>query len=171
MSARVTRTVLSTWVVVTLWVVAGAAFAQQQPPVDPANITDDQVNAVAEQMFCLECENIPLDVCGTQACRQWRDEIRFQLAEGRTEAEILEYFRVNHGEQALAVPGDPILRGLSTVTPYVLAGLVALGGVWVVFRWQNKDTAPVVATPTDIPPQDDGGDDYLSQLERDLQKH
>ena len=101
------------------------------PTVDPATITDDEVNAVAAKMYCLECENIPLDVCGTQACIQWRQEIRLQLAAGRTHDEILEYFRVNHGEQALAVPGDPLLRGLATITPYVLALLaVAAGGAY-----------------------------------------
>ena len=41
---------------------AGRALAQGgQPP------TDDEVNAVAKQLFCPVCENTPLDVCPTQA--------------------------------------------------------------------------------------------------------
>ena len=41
-------------------------FAQGSDP------TDDDVNAVAKQLYCPVCENIPLDACGTAACEQWR---------------------------------------------------------------------------------------------------
>ena len=51
------------------------ALAQgEEPP--PGGPTDDEVNAIAEQLYCPVCENVPLDVCGTQACADWRDEIR-----------------------------------------------------------------------------------------------
>jgi cytochrome c-type biogenesis protein CcmH len=42
------------------------ASAQESTPRPP--ITDDQVNAIAKQMYCPVCENTPLDVCPTQAC-------------------------------------------------------------------------------------------------------
>jgi len=150
----------------SLLIFAGVTLAQDTL-VDPATITDDQVNAVAEQMYCLECENIPLDVCGTRACQQWRDEIRLQLAEGRTQGEILEYFRVNHGEQALATPGDPFLNGLATVTPYVLALITLVAGGAFLWRWQQKRPAEA-AMPANPSAATDANDDYLSQLERDL---
>jgi cytochrome c-type biogenesis protein CcmH len=41
-------------------------FAQQPTP------SDDQVNAIARQLYCPVCENTPLDVCPTTACHQWR---------------------------------------------------------------------------------------------------
>ena len=40
-------------------VIARTALAQSDVP------TDDEVNAVARQMYCPVCENIPLDVCPT----------------------------------------------------------------------------------------------------------
>ena len=43
----------------------GAAFAQEATPIP---VTDDQVNAIAHDLYCPVCENTPLDVCGTQAC-------------------------------------------------------------------------------------------------------
>ena len=56
------------------------ALAQDTPPIDPdidtSAITDDQVNAIANQLYCPVCENIPLDTCGTLACEDWREEIR-----------------------------------------------------------------------------------------------
>lgn len=135
---------------------------------DPATITADEVNAVAKQMYCLECENIPLDVCGTQACIQWRDEIRLQLAEGRTPNEILEYFRVNHGEQALAIPADPFLRGLSTLTPYILAAFAVIAAGAVVLGWRANPPA----APNDLAPPTanlNGHDSYAARLEHDVE--
>ena len=58
---------------------AGLALAQNPNPPVPS---DDQVNAIAKQLYCPVCENIPLDVCGTQACAQWRELIREKLAAG-----------------------------------------------------------------------------------------
>ncbi|MEM6283323.1 MAG: cytochrome c-type biogenesis protein CcmH [Chloroflexota bacterium] len=157
------KTLIAAIVAVCALLLAIPALAQETT-VDTSAITDDEVNAIAKKMFCLECENIPLDVCGTQACIQWRDEIRLQLAEGRTEAEILEYFRVNHGEQALAEPGDPVLRVLTNATPYVFALLALAGGVFVVFRWQRNASSELADTRSDDGPPDD----YLAQLEQDL---
>jgi cytochrome c-type biogenesis protein CcmH/NrfF len=45
--------------------------------------SDDQVNAIAKQLYCPVCENTPLDVCPTDACKEWREEIRGMLAEGK----------------------------------------------------------------------------------------
>jgi cytochrome c-type biogenesis protein CcmH len=167
-------TIRLTTLALVVTIVVGAAlpaFAQDGNFVrDPATITADEVNDIAEKMFCLECENIPLNVCGTQACIQWRDEIRFQLAEGKTEEEILEYFRVNHGEHALADPRDPLLSGLTNIIPIVISVLaVTMGGVFL-YRWQTGqrgDAATVQSSPSnsDAPAPDN---DYLTQLERDL---
>src|SRR5688572_31208544 len=41
--------------------------------------TDDEVNKIAKQLYCPVCESTPLDVCPTEACRQWRDVIRTML--------------------------------------------------------------------------------------------
>ena len=66
--------------------VPGMVLAQDNTP------TDDEVNAIAKQLYCPVCENTPLDVCPTEACRQWRELIRLQISEGMTEAEIKQYF-------------------------------------------------------------------------------
>ena len=66
--------------------VAGAVSAQQPTP------SDDQVNAIAKQLYCPVCENIPLDVCPTTACAQWRELIRQKLDDGWTEQQIKDYF-------------------------------------------------------------------------------
>lgn len=55
--------------------------------------TDDEVNKIAKQLYCPVCESTPLDICPTEACRQWRELIREMLADGRSEAEIKQQTR------------------------------------------------------------------------------
>ena len=82
-------------------------------------VTDDDVNAVAKDLFCPVCESTPLDVCPTQACADWRELIREQLAEGRTPPAVQAYFARQYGAGLLA---NPPHRGLT-----LILGLVAVG--------------------------------------------
>ena len=90
------------WIALSLLIliclVPGSVFAQGSGP------TDDDVNAIAKQLYCPVCENIPLDACGTQACEQWRGIIRDRLAEGWTEEQIKDYFVAQYGDRVLAEP-------------------------------------------------------------------
>src|SRR5262249_17757760 len=73
-------------------------FAQAPTP------SDDQVNKIAKQLYCPVCENTPLDVCPTEACHQWRELIRSMLADGKSEAEIKQYFVNYYGARVLNEP-------------------------------------------------------------------
>lgn len=135
-------------------------------------VTDDEVNAIAKRMYCPVCENIPLDVCPTAACAQWRGEIRAQLEAGRTPEQIIDDFVQRFGERVIGTPQDPTLRALSLVTPWVI-GIVAAGiGIFTLFRWRSSrasggQVALSAAMPSDAALLSD--DEYRAQLERDLQ--
>jgi cytochrome c-type biogenesis protein CcmH len=101
-----------------------AAYIQQPTP------GDDEVNAIAHQLFCPVCENTPLDVCDTEACRQWRDLIRQMLAEGRTEAEIKQYFADTYGIRVLS---EPPVQGFNWLV-YVVPPVAFLLGAILLFR-------------------------------------
>ena len=81
---------------------AGRAAAQGATP--PGPVTDNDINRVAHQLYCPVCESIPLDVCPTQACIQWRATIGEKLAAGWTDQRILDYFVAQYGERVLARP-------------------------------------------------------------------
>lgn len=141
----------------------GAAAAQSPTPTTP---TDDQVNAVAKTMYCPVCENIPLDVCPTQSCAEWRELIRMKLAEGKTVAEIRADFAQLYGDRVLDVPPA---RGLNWLV-YVVPPVVILGGVAVVYfvlRGSRRKAAmvppPAAAAPTDSDP-------YLARMEDELRR-
>lgn len=144
-----------------LMLICSSVLAQDSP----APVTDDDVNSVAQQMYCPVCENIPLDVCPTDACKQWRDEIRTQLEAGLPPDEIIKGFVARYGDQVVGTPQDPTLRALSLVTPWIIAvGVIGLA-LTVLWRWRRNPTikpAPAegIANQTD--------EDYRARLERDL---
>ncbi|MDE2950424.1 MAG: cytochrome c-type biogenesis protein CcmH [Chloroflexota bacterium] len=139
-----------------------ASIAQAQDVV----ISDNAVNAVAEKMYCPVCENIPLDECQTRACIEWKEEIRLQLAGGKDEAAVINDFVGRFGEQVVGIPQDPVLRGLTVLTP-ILAFLLAIAlGAYTFSRFGGhrrlsiSDEADLSATVAD--------DVYRQRLEEDL---
>lgn len=140
-------------------------------PVQAANptptpvITDDMVNAIASQLYCPVCENIPLDVCGTQACAQWRELIREKLQQGWTEEQIKAYFAQRYGERVLATPRP---RGFGLLM-YIFPPLAILLGVFILFRsLRNWRTAAPLEAPAE--PEAEEEDAHLHAVEEALKK-
>lgn len=126
-------------------------WGQSEPP------SDNQVNQIAEQLYCPVCENVPLDECTTAACQQWRELIRQRLAQGWTEEKIKDYFVAQYGDKVL---GEPPRRGLNWLL-YLFPPLIFLLGLALMvtkFRRSHK----AVDNVEDIDP-------YLLLVERDLE--
>ena len=113
------------------------AFAQGTPP------TDDEVNRIAKQLYCPVCESTPLDVCPTEACRQWRDVIRTMLSEGRSEAEIKQHFVEQYGVRVLNEPPNRLIS-------YLVPGIAILLGAFMLLRGFQAWKKPAVTEPTSI---------------------
>jgi cytochrome c-type biogenesis protein CcmH len=144
----------------------GAALAQTATPIA---VTDDQVNAVASELFCPECENIPLDVCPSQACADMRAEIRQKLQQGWTKAQIKQYYVERYGDR---VVGAPPARGWNWLM-YLIPPVAILASAAILYRvfrtWKQSPRQPV-QTPADSqnPPVVDN--DYVARLEAELKK-
>ncbi len=139
------------------WSPAGA-----QGPVGTPS--DDDVNVIAKQLYCPVCENVPLDVCPTQACAQWRETIREKLAEGWTEDQIKQYFVDQYGARVLATPPPTGLNWLV----YVLPPLAILAGAYILLRayrgWRRSPTQAAAAPPSPAE------DPYVARLEEELRR-
>jgi len=131
--------------------------------------SDDQVNSVAKQLYCPVCENIPLDVCPTQACAQWRDLIRQKLAAGWSADQIKTYFAAQYGDRVLAEPPRQGPNQVVNSMFYVLIGLSILGGVIVLVRVLSGERKSVPVRPPEVngvPPSET----YVSRIEEDLRR-
>jgi cytochrome c-type biogenesis protein CcmH len=153
---------------VSLLLAAGVAGAQDPtpPPATSAGaaITDDQVNAVAKQLYCPVCESTPLDVCPTQACTEWRELIREQLGQGMTAEEIKQYFVNRYGDRVLAAPPA---RGLNWLA-YLVPPVAILAGAFLLFRAMRVWRKTPAPQPAASPDEDD--DPYVKRLEEELKK-
>ncbi|MBN1450996.1 MAG: cytochrome c-type biogenesis protein CcmH [Anaerolineales bacterium] len=159
---------IATLILVLSWLTVATVYAQGSTP------TDDAVNAIAKQMYCPVCENTPLDVCPTTACKEWREEIRSMLADGKSEAEIKQHFVDYYGARVLA---EPPRTGLNWLL-YVLPPIAIVAGAFVLFRalrtWSQASTSSLqgttgagvgeneAASPSD--------DEYIARMEEELKK-
>jgi cytochrome c-type biogenesis protein CcmH len=140
--------------------IASAVFAQDEEPFP----SDDDVNEIAKQMFCPVCENIPLDVCDTKACEQWRELIREKLGQGWSEEQIKDYFVLQYGDRVLA---EPPARGLNWLV-YILPPVVFLIGVYVVIRVLRNYRRAAVPVEAPQAPEDTTLDTYKARMEEAL---
>lgn len=129
--------------------IAQTAKAQAPNPPIPTPSADD-VNAVAKKLYCPVCPNTPLDVCATQACKDWRGQIRDQLASGWTDQQVIDYFVAQYGERVLAEPERRGFTSLVWVLP-VLAVLLGLVLVWLILRGWKAKRGTVTAAPEPMP--------------------
>jgi cytochrome c-type biogenesis protein CcmH len=129
--------------------------------------TDDQVNAVAHQLYCPVCESTPLDVCPTDACKDWRQQIRVMLSQGKSQAEILQYFEDQYGARVLA---EPPKQGFYWLI-YLLPPVVILAGAFLLYRALKEWTKPNTASTTAGSGQSETpADNYVARLEEELKK-
>jgi len=136
-------------------------FAQGPTP------TDDEVNAIAKDLFCPVCENTPLDVCPTDACKEWREEIRTMLADGKSEEEIKQHFVDYYGARVLS---EPPRSGFNWLI-YVVPPIVIVAGIFVLFRafraWSQPSESEADIDGDEAPAPDD---EYIARMEEELKK-
>ena len=125
--------------------------------------TDDDVNRIAKQLYCPVCESTPLDVCPTEACRQWRELIRTMLAEGKSEAEIKQYFVTQYGDRVLAEPPNRVASYLVPAVIILLGALLLARGFQM---WMKPAITEEAAAASEAKPVDP----YIARLEEELKK-
>ncbi len=153
------------FVFITTLIVSTAA-AQDTPP---RTVSDDQVNALANRMYCPVCPNETLDACQTQACVNWREEIRMMLESGASEQDVIDNFVARFGERVIGTPQDPLLRALALIFPVVIAAVGLIVGVITFTRWQNQRKRGDASAGLNNPPALSSDDvDYRRAIEDDL---
>jgi cytochrome c-type biogenesis protein CcmH len=124
--------------------------------------SDDEVNAIAKGLYCPVCENIPLDVCGTQACEQWRETIREKLSQGWSADQIRQYFADQYGMRVLDQPPAAGLNWLIYILP---PAALAAGAYLVANTLRSWRRAPAAA-----PPSAETHDPYVARIEEEVRR-
>ncbi len=138
------------------------AYAQGPTP----NI-DDEVNRIAKGLYCPVCPNTPLDVCSTQACIDWRNDIKTLLREGKNEQQIRDYFVARFGPQVL---GAPPAEGFNWLAYVLIPLFILLSAVvaWFTLRQWLTGRRATDAAPADEPtiPKE-----YADRIEKELKEY
>lgn len=145
-------------VILSLLILSSPVMAQSGNPP-----SDDEINAIAKELYCPVCENTPLDVCPTAACAQWRDMIKEKLVAGWNKDQIKQYFVDQYGDRVLA---EPPRRGLNWLV-YVLPPLFFLGGTFIVYR-NLKNIKSKKPTQTSNSENSLENDPYYKEVEKAL---
>ncbi len=146
--------------VLTIFVAPGVARSSQSLSGD----LDVQTLQVAKGLYCPVCPGVPLDVCDTQACQQWRELIKEKLAAGETPAQIDAYFEQQYGERVL---GAPRPEGINLLV-YILPSLAVAAGAAFVYLFVQRRIAASASTPATSPIV---SNEYRSRIERELKEN
>jgi cytochrome c-type biogenesis protein CcmH len=158
-AVRLCLRAIALWMCLFVWLTLPMSAGAQ------AVITDDEVNRLANRLYCPVCPNETLDACRTEACAQWREEIRAQLQAGASEQQVIDDFVARFGERVIGSPQDPALRALAVGIPVVIAAAAVIIGVVTFARWRGRPAASANLPVSDVPLNDL----YRSQIERDLE--
>jgi cytochrome c-type biogenesis protein CcmH len=164
---------LLTVIALAVFAFAAVASAQTGGQVDTqgagAGATPNDVSRVARQLYCPVCPNTPLDVCETQACKDWRELIRTKLNAGESDRQIIDYFVAQYGQRVLAQPPPTGFNLLVWIIPIIFLGLAVAGLTIILRRWSrarapspDPTRAPAFAVPEELPA------DYVERVEREI---
>jgi cytochrome c-type biogenesis protein CcmH len=121
---------------------AAAAFAQVARPLAEDEAVERRLNAIAEELRCLVCQNESLAGSRADLALDLRRQIREQIKAGRSDDEILAYMTERYGD---FIRYRPPLKGTTLalwVGPFLLLAAAAGGLAWYVRRRRTR-----VATP------------------------
>lgn len=139
---------------------AGALRAQEAPvgrqrPVDtaataPAAVPLDtalerRTTAVASELRCVVCQGLSIQDSPSELAQQMRRVVREQLAAGKSETEVIDYFVSKYGEWILLSPRP---EGFNLVAYLLPVAFLVGGAAAVVLAVRRWSAASASAAPS-----------------------
>jgi cytochrome c-type biogenesis protein CcmH len=140
------------------------SFAPQRegsPHLDPAR--EARVQKLGEEIRCATCQGLSISASPAPMARAQLDTVRAMVAEGKTDAEIYDYFTARFGEWVLLRPKvAPHTYGL-WFGPGVL---LIVGFLIILAQVRRRVPVPAAAGAPAAPSEDDYLKAVRSELER-----
>ena len=138
-----------------------------QNPPQPS--LDQRVHDVASQLRCPVCQGESVADSPSQLAQQMRGVIRQQLQSGKSEQEVIQYFRTSYGDQIVWSPPWQGFTLLAWLVPIglLLAGIILL--FFVLRDWRALAPASTTAAEPELASVDEVDlAFYRAQLEQEL---
>jgi len=159
------KIIISLLTIVASFIVVAVVYAQDGKPV-----SDDDMNRVAKQLYCPVCPNTPLDVCETKACKDWRAQIKDQLAAGWSDDKVIEYFVTQYGERVLAEPRRSGFTSFVWLLPIVALAIGLVVVIQIMRSWKSHRRVPVLAQSTPLMATANLPPEVKARLEKELRE-
>jgi cytochrome c-type biogenesis protein CcmH len=124
------------WALLGLGAVVLVVAAAGAPPT--SGVSDERLFALASQLKCQQC--VGESVAGSQSpsAVQFRAEIQSQMATGRSDDEILNFFADRYGQEVLLTPPASGVGGLVWILPVVAVAAAGLALASTFRRWRSE---------------------------------
>lgn len=142
------RLLLSAWLLAAALLLQ-PAFAKDAEPVAANPALEARMMALAVELRCLVCQNQTIADSHADLAVDLRNQIREQLAQGKTDDEIRRYMTDRYGDFVLYKPPFNAATALLWVGPPVLL-VVALTALFAMLR-QRQRANPEAFDPDDDP--------------------
>ena len=122
------------------------------------------VREIALQLRCPVCQGLSVGDSPSELANEMRALIREQLQQGKTPAQVLDYFAQRYGEWILLAPPK---RGFNLIIWVLPFALLPIGAVVVYLgarRWVRSPTTEASASQLVDPP-------YAERLQRELDSY
>ena len=110
------------------------------PGID--TVLDARAKGIASRLRCPVCQGESIQDSPAELAAQMKTVVREQLANGKSEPEILDYFTQKYGQWILL---EPKAQGLNLIVYWIPVLFLAFGaaGLWVVVRrWTRPRVLP-----------------------------
>lgn len=142
--------------------IAAAALAACTTAVSPLPEAEQRAQAVDQSLICPICPGETIDRSQVQLAKDMQVIVREQIAEGRSDHEIRQFFVDRYGERVLASPPREGFHWLVWAAPPVGIALGLLALFWVTQLMGRRPPEPAEAVADgDLAP-------YLRQVDREL---
>ena len=106
-----------------LLALAGVAFAQSSEIAKPDPVVEERLKGLAAELRCLVCQNQTIADSNAPLAVDLRNQIRAQIAQGRSDDEIRAYMVDRYGDFVLYNPPMRATTVLLWAGPFVLIAL------------------------------------------------
>lgn len=149
-------------------------FAPQQAGSEPlAPPLEARVQTLGKELRCAVCQGLSISDSPSSMARAQLDMVREQVAAGKSDQEIRDYFVERYGEWVLLSPPASGFNWIVWLGP----GLLVLGGAFLIYRQlqsgpEGTSALTQQATPAEppAPASNETVDPYLQAVRRELEK-
>ncbi len=123
-----------------LFLLAGPAFAISDPAEMLPNPAEEaRAEAIGRQLRCLVCQNESIEDSGADLARDLRRIVRQQVAEGKTDQQVIDWLVARYGDFVRLRPPFEASTLLLWFSPLLA---LAAGGGLAFAAWRNRPAPP-----------------------------